>query len=328
MIIQSYIFIFSFEEDAEADLDDLETFVRQEPERNWREFLFISNSECWKRVRNELRIWSLNEKAFLKYLIDNFFRGYINERMINPVLQLQCRYFDCFRTFNKTDQIINSLLVSEMVARLSTIGCLSISAYSMSEFPSSRFLHTLRIFFAFSLQGLGDYPVLEALHLRNCTGLTTVGQMDKLKGLLLKDSNVSVLSQFPLEQLETLVISGFEECDFLKVFHRLKSLKSLHVALLTYVYESFTFPAQRYPFLTSLVKLRLENFPSINLTGLINLQHLSILGTPSDKIFGKDKVYPHLISFAWKTTSTREDQLDLSRTLLTNVSELTLLTKP
>jgi hypothetical protein len=132
LIIRSYIFIFRFEEDAEAGEDEFETFVSQESEKSWRQFLSI---HCWTTVRNELRIWSLNEKAFLKYLIDDCFRGYINERMTNPALQLHCRSFNFLRTFEKTDQMINSLLVSEMVAG-SSIGYLSIYAYSLSDFPS------------------------------------------------------------------------------------------------------------------------------------------------------------------------------------------------
>jgi hypothetical protein len=148
-------------------VDELETFVRQEPERSWREFLSISNSQCWKRVRNELKIWSLNEKAFLKYLTNDCFRGYINERMINPVLQLHCRSFNVLRTPSD----LRDSLVSELVAELSSIGCLSIYGYSLSDFPSSRCLHTLRIDSSSSLQRLGDFPVLETLHLWECTEL-------------------------------------------------------------------------------------------------------------------------------------------------------------
>jgi hypothetical protein len=138
--------------------------------------------------------------------------------------------------------------------------------------------------------------------------------MDKLKQLHLKDMDENVLSQFPLEQLETLVICGSSVKDFPKISPRLKSLQSLHLALLSYVYgQSFTFTALQHPFLTTLEKLRLEYCETINLTGLIHLQHLSILGTPFRQVTGKNEVYPHLISFAWKavmatTTSTR-DQL-------------------
>jgi hypothetical protein len=237
-------------------------------------------------VRNELRIWSLNEKAFLKYLTDDCFRGYINERMTNPALQLHCRSFNFLRTFEKTDQMINSLLVSEMVAG-SSIGYLSIYAYSLSDFPSSPFLHTLKIDFSTSLKGLGDFPVLDTLHLQNCSRLVTVGQMAKLKQLHLKDMNV--LSEFPLEQLEMLVPSGLTVEDFPKISPRLKSLKNLHLALSSYRYGLLTFVAQQHPFLTSLVKLRLEYFNTVNLTGLINLKHLSILGTHSTRYLERIK---------------------------------------
>jgi hypothetical protein len=319
LIIRSYIFIFRFEDVVETETDELEIFVRQEPERNWRHFLAVSNSQCWKGVRNELRIWSLNEKSFRKYLTDDCFREYINERMINPAVQLHCRSVEPLDTINS--------LVAELVAG-SSIGCLSINGYSLSDFPSSRFLRTLSIgrLSSFALERLGDFPLLETLQLWECTDLTTIGKMDNLKHLLLKDSNERVISQFPLEQLEKLVISGSIAVDFTKFSHRLKCLKDLHISLLFYLpVDDRIFTAQQHPFLNSLMKLRLEYFHEIDLTGLINLRHLSIIATPNDQISGKDGIYPNLLSFSWKTNSTTGEKLDFYRTKLTNVSEFTFL---
>jgi hypothetical protein len=81
--------------------------------------------------------------------------------------------------------------------------------------------------------------VLDTLHLQNCSRLATVGQMAKLKQLHLKDMNV--LSEFPLEQLEMLVLSGLTVEDFLKISPRLKSLKKLHLPLPSYRYGLLTF---------------------------------------------------------------------------------------
>jgi hypothetical protein len=55
LIIRSYIFIFRFEEDAEAGEDEFETFVRQESEKSWTVSLYqqqplLDNSE--KRTQN------------------------------------------------------------------------------------------------------------------------------------------------------------------------------------------------------------------------------------------------------------------------------------
>jgi hypothetical protein len=321
LIIRSYIFIFRLE-DPDAGANELEIFVRQEPERSWRQFLAVSNSHCWKGVRNELRIWSLNEKSFRKYLTNDSFQRYVNERMINPALQLHCRSIDGLAT---PPDLINSL-VAELVAG-SNIGCLSINGYSLFDFPSSRFLHTLSIGpSSFALEQLGDFPVLETLQLWECTWLPTIGKMDSLKQLYLKDINGGVVSQFPLEQLEKLVICGKTGRYFPKFAHRLKSLEELHIALLFSLPGDYhTFAAQQLPFPNSLTKLRLEYFKEIDLTGLISLRHLSITATPNEQISGTDGIYPNLLSFSWKTTSTQGEKMDFYRTKLTNVSEFTFL---
>jgi hypothetical protein len=314
LIIRSYIFIFRLDDVVEADVDELESFLRQEPERSWRHFLAVSNSQSWRRVRNELGIWSLNEKSFRKYLTDDLFRRYVNERMVNPVQQLNCRSIDC-ETMPSA-----SPLVAEMAAT-SSAGYINIYEYSLPEFPSSQFLLSLSVRSSFPLERLGDFPNLVTLQLWECPGLTTVGKMDILKQLYLKDISARVVSQFPLEQLEKLVISGESVKDFPKFSHRLKSLKDLYLALLYSSSIFGAFIAHQYPFLTSLIKLHLKYFSDVNLTGLIKLRHLSLMSI--DHISGQNEVYPNLKSFSFRTASYRGDIMTFYRTKLTNVEEFT-----
>jgi hypothetical protein len=317
LIIRSYIFIFRLDDSVEDGRDELESFWQREPERSWRQFLAISNSQCWKGVRKELRVWSLNQKSFRKYLTNDLFRQYINEQMINPVLQLNC----C--AIGVKEPSISSL-VAELVAECS-IGCIHMFCYRISEFPSSQFLLSLSIKISTALQRLGDFPSLEILQLRECERLTTVGKMGNLKQLHLRDVDKSVIPQFPLEQLEKLVISGHNVTDFPKFSHRLRSLKDLSLDLIMFYADFGNFIAQQHPFAASLNKLRLKWFTEVDLTGLTNLRHLSIVATSTDRISGKHQVYPHLKSFSFSTTPRAGDKMDFYRTRLTNVSEFTFL---
>jgi hypothetical protein len=317
LIIRSYLFIFRLENVAEDGRDELESFWQQEPERSWRQFLAISNSQCWKGVRKELRVWSLNQKSFLKYLTNDLFRQYINEQMINPVLQLNC----CAIAVKEPSI---SSLVADMVAE-SSIGCIHMFCYRLSELPSSQFLQSMSVKLSSALQRLGDFPCLETLQLRECERLTTVGKMNNLKQLHLRDVDEGVIPQFPLEQLEKLVISGHQVKDFPKFSHRLRSLKELRLDFIIFYADFGNFIAQQYPFAASLNKLHLKCFSDIDLTGLSNLRHLSIVATSTNRISGKDEVYPNLKSFSFSTTPRAGDKIDFFRTQLTNVSEFTFL---
>jgi hypothetical protein len=184
-------------------------------------------------------------------------------------------------------------------------------------------LHSLIISSSDLLQRLGNFPRLISLHLQECEGFTTVGEMDNLKELHLHDMKGNVLSQFPIEQLEKLVISSRIVNDFPTISHRLRSLKDLQLDFTLHSVEDRVFIAQQYPFLNSLVKLHLKYFNEIDLIGLVNLRHLSIAETVAHRIRGKNFIYPNLKSFSFKTTSRREDKMDFSRTKLSNISEFT-----
>jgi hypothetical protein len=319
LLIRSYLLVFSF---IEGSVKDIETFVREESERSWRSFLAASNNQYWRTIRKETRIWSLKEKSFRKYLKDDWFRQYINERMTNPAQQLHCSFF-----IGAKEPQLNAL-VAEMV-RESNVGCINTSGYCLTEFPSSQSLQTLSLAWSSSVERLGDFPNLESLQIWECPKLTAVGKMDKLKELhlTLKEITECVVSQFPLEQLEKLVIYGAIVKDFPKFSHRLKSLKDLNLSFSPFSDEFGSFIAQEHPFLNSLIKLRLQHFKLVDLFGLMNLRHLSIVGTPTQPISGKDKIYPKLKTFLWATLSNDRENLDFFRSELTNVSDFTFASR-
>jgi hypothetical protein len=316
LIIRSYLVVFNI---IEENVEELEIFVQEESGRSWRNFLATSNNQNWKTMRKETRIWSLNGKSFRKYLMNDLFRQYVNDRMANPAHQLHCRSFGGAKEL----PLLNSLL-AEMVGA-SNIACINIRAYSFPKFPSSRSLLSLNIGLSGSLEQLGDFPNLEILQFWKCPGLTTVGRMDNLKELHLKSIdksvNENVVSQFPLEQLEKLVVIGRTVKEFPKFAHRLKSLRDLNLSVRTFSTYHYTFSAQEYPFLTSLIKLHLEYFNEVDLTGLTNLKHLSIMGGLARPIVGRDEIYPNLKSFSF--FSSEEENMDFYETKLINVSDCT-----
>jgi hypothetical protein len=315
LLIRSYLLVFSF---IEGSVKDIETFVQEEAERSWRSFLAASNNQYWRTIRKETRIWSLNEKSFRNYLKDDWFRQYINERMTNPAQQLHC----CFFIGSKEPQL--NALVAEIV-RESIIGCINTSGYCWTELPSSQSLQTLSLAWSSSVERLGDFPNLESLQIWECPKLKAVGRVDKLRELhlTLKEIEECVISQFPLEQLEKLVLYGQIVKDFPTFSHRLQSLKELDLSFSPFSDDYGTFIAQGYPFFSSLIKLRLQHFKLIDLSGLANLRHLSIVGTPTHPISGKNEIYPKLKSFLWATLSNDRENLDFFRSELTNVSDFT-----
>jgi hypothetical protein len=315
LIIRDYLVVFNI---INENVEELETFVREESARSWRNFLAASNNQNWKTARKETRIWSLNEKGFRKYLKNDLFRQYVNERMTDPAHQLHCRSFDGAKQL----PLLNSLL-AEIVSS-SRIACINIRGYSFPNFPSSCSLLSLSIGLSRSLEQLGDFPNLEILQLWECPGLTTIGQMNNLKELHLtslgESVNESVISQFPLEQLEKLVIIGQTVKEFQKFSSRLKCLKDLNLSVRSFSNYHYTFTAQECPFLSILIKLHLEYFNEVDLTGLTNLRHLTIMGGLTHPVVGKEETYPNLKSFSF---FAEEDNMDFYENQLTNVSDCT-----
>jgi hypothetical protein len=311
-VIRSYLYAFRFAEGD--DVDEFESFVRQDSERSWRNFLVASNSKSWRTMRKETRIWCLNERNFRKYLTNDVFRKYLNDRMANPSQQLHCRLYNGVKVPN-----LNSK-VAEIVGN-SNIGCINIRGYCLPELSFSRSLRTLSLGWCYFFERLGDFPGLEILHLRECPGLKTVGKMDNLIKLHLTNINESAISQFPLERLEKFVVFGSAVKNFPNYSHRLKSLKDLHLTLPSSSDGGCDFIAQNYPFLNTLFRLRLDYFEKVDLIGLVHLRHLALEGTVIRGIFGKELVYAHLKSFSWITDTSRGDTVEFSRTKVRNLSE-------
>jgi hypothetical protein len=142
LIIWSYLFIFKLVEhrrndflifvvyhEVEDGVEDIEKFMQEDSERSWRNLLAASNSQNWRTMRKETRIWSLNEKSFRKYLTDDCFREYINERMFNPAIQLHCRFIACVRW----PPDLETSLVTEITS-ISNLASINIRGFCLTEF--------------------------------------------------------------------------------------------------------------------------------------------------------------------------------------------------
>jgi hypothetical protein len=317
LIIRSYLIVFGI---IEEDVEELENFVREESGRSWRNFLAASNNERWKSMRKDTRIWSLNEKSFRKYLKNELFRQYINDRMVHPSKQLHCRLFN-----GAKEPQLNSVVAEMLTA--SNLGCINVRGDTFSTFPSSVSLHTLSLGWSSSLERLGDFPNLKILQIYECIRLTTIGKMEKLRELHLHlaETGEHIIFQFPLEQLEKLVIYGPTVKDFSQFSQRLKSLKDLQLSFVSFYNNYGIFSAQQYPFVAELNKLRLEYFSEIDLSGMTGLRHLFVRGTRSHQISGTNDVYPQLKTFCYILISVEPQIMDLYRTKFTNVSEFTFL---
>jgi hypothetical protein len=53
--------------------DVVKNFIRRESECSWRNFLSVSSTEDWKRIRMHCMMWSLNRFASVKYIREQSF---------------------------------------------------------------------------------------------------------------------------------------------------------------------------------------------------------------------------------------------------------------
>jgi hypothetical protein len=228
-------------------------------------------------------LWSLNRMTFRKYLGGGQFRDYLNGRMLNPSRQL------LFHDNVPSDCVIENDFTQ--FTRTSSIACISIrNNPHLIELPSSSGLQLLSLCRCLSLKKIGDYLNLKTLQIDQCPCLNTVGILVSLHSLRLIGQE-SRLSQFPLEQIETLHL-GYIRNSFFGLSHRLAGLKYLS---LSGSWEYLTFFGGSFP---NLIELHVHNFSSVQLTGMTSLLHLVIRSTPTSQIFGKEEVYPRLKSFS------------------------------
>jgi hypothetical protein len=306
IFIRSYLIAFGI---VEQYVDEINQFVRQESERSWRNFLYASNSEYWKSIRKETMIWSLNGMAFKNYLTNTEFSRYISERISIPAQQLLCRTFQARKGF-----AMNNLMVDAV--ETSSLCCIHIRDFRAREFPSSERLQMLILNQCFSLKRLGEYPQLTVLQLTDCPRLKRIRKMERLVELHLCRVSEVAVPQFPFEQLSKLHFVAYEgrELALDLISHRMKSVKDLLLSC------SGTFTAELCP---EVVELRLFNLCSIDLSGLIQLKHLTIQHTLNDRIHGKEEIYPQLKSFKY-SSSDRWDSFDYLPERFTNVEEFDL----
>jgi hypothetical protein len=309
--IGSYLLEPSVVTDGNFIFDNISAFMRKESERSWRNFLSARNDQFWKAIRKETMIWNLNQMSFTNYLKNELFRSYMNERMIDPVHQLQCRFSHSVLGFPLNE--VNETLVFR-------VGYICIENYTCDIFPSSEYLHTLILENCRALETLQEFPRLKTLKLTSCRNLTTVGKMDNLQELHLECVERRALQLFPSENIQKFSLSLTDVEVFFELSNRFTCLKELS---LRHCYTSVIFRPEPLP-LPYLERLQLDNFVSINLTGLSRLKHLNIHGTSYKNILGKETVFPQLKSFAYLCSSFDEETIDCHNLLCDRVKELSL----
>jgi hypothetical protein len=251
IIIRSYLVVDHKDNDKTGN--ELVTFLLRESERSWRNLLSTSKNHYCQRIRKETMIWSLRGVSLRKYYENQTFREYVNERMVSSRQQFRCSYDFSMRE----DRSLTSFVVD--LAVTSNISCVSITAYPLTEFPSSPSLRALFLLKCSSLQQLGDFPNLTTLHVEVARNLEKVGDMGNITHIYLEEVNDDVIAQFALEQVEslTLIWAGNSFADL----SLLKSIKDLFICRSSsHTTKEFRFSALQSPHLS---KLGLENFHSV-----------------------------------------------------------------
>jgi hypothetical protein len=308
-IVRDYLLEYATDECRD---DPIQKFICQDSERSWRNFLSVSNQLAWRNFRKETMIWSLNQVASRKYLLDLNFRKYIHESIIDSSKQVVCRV------------VKNTVSIPFLFDGIATsgMGSISIEQYSLREFPSFLDLRTLSIWNCFHLEELGSFPALRRLQLVNCPKVGTVGRMNNLRDLYLEYVPGELVSQFPLEQIENLTL-GVDDGS-LTILPRLKAIKELSLRVDPYLRQDDALSFSAAPNFVGLTKLHLEYFSTVNLLGLIGLKQLSLMGVPSNQIVGKEDIYPQLKSYSYLSGTDPGEELDYYYSLLKNVTDFTL----
>jgi hypothetical protein len=310
LIIRSYLVVF----DVPEDVDGIHRIIKKEAERSWRSFLVVNRGHS--SIRRETMIWSLNKFAFKTYSEDEPFRQYLHGRMACPAQQLQ---------FQSNRSCIAKYCILEFI-RTSSIEFISIYDNDLVvELPSSSRLRVLKMS-RVNIMKIGDYPNLKTLVITRCKLLESVGKMIHLQNLVLSE-NVEkpdvaaeqLLLQFPLEQIQKLKIDRISE-TFFTLSHRFTGLKSLHFA--PSCEARLSLRGELFP---SLIELHASYFDSVHLTGMVSLQHLEILHTLNNQIYGDEEIFSQLKSFSYTCFGNKTfDESFLS--VLKNVHCLTLHT--
>jgi hypothetical protein len=302
ILIRSYLFSHLIL--TEGNYDSIEKFVLRESQRSWRNFLSISNHYDWKIVRKATMVWSLNNLESDKYLKEDSFRVYLDDRMDDPLLQLQCQLNEsAFPAFSLDSALCRDF--SNHFVYLSQLSSLSLSGCTFKEFPSCESLQKLHLTNCKSVKNIGTYPKLLFLFISKCDKLISLGTMKNLTHLRLNSAAASlIIPLFPLENLVHLSVFDATK-TFLDCIPRFLQKKSdntivcnLRELSLINNEVSSTMVLPALPF-QSLEKLSLACFHSIELNGLSQLKELCLEDVPEPGILGKEEIFPQLKVFSY-----------------------------
>jgi hypothetical protein len=285
--IRNYLFQQQNTTDINSDFTSYFNKIQEdEIVRSWRSFLSVSLSPAWTMIRKHTMIWTLHSLQSERYLIDEIFKSFINDRMINPSKQLHLSYDGSYGAFYEKRKSLSP--------PLTRILCLEQ-------------IHTLTLVDIQMITHLGDMNSLKELSLINCYNMVSLGQMETVTSLQLEYVLPNLLYNFRWEQIEKLLLKGFIVHQFVinrKHFRSLSSLSLEWTEKIGYLPSiKYTLPSLAGECVASLRRLELIGFRSFDLTGLINLQSLSYWRTRDSRIIGRESIFPRLKRLHCKQTS-------------------------
>jgi hypothetical protein len=255
--------------DVDSSLND---FMRRECRWSWRNFLSATNSVLWQQMRKASMVWDLNHYATRKYLAEESFRDYINNRMIDPSMQLQ---LNCYQ------------IESYEVIRNSIPAPLYLSSF-IGGFDS---LHSLILTYCPNIISLGNFKSLRTLVIKYCSNFAVVGETPNLSEVCLISLPLTAFPSLPLENLRKLrlLLQFSSDWEILcSVFPRLQNLREFGLfATCSDVYLTLNSVPQ-------LESLDVYNCHSVDLTGQTRLTSFKFRDIYS--IIGKELIFPQLHS--------------------------------
>jgi hypothetical protein len=276
------------------DGSDLDRFIFQECQQNWRNFLSLSNGEVDRSLRRHLLIWSLNQLESKRYLQEESFRNFLLHRM-NDASQLHCKWGLKGRfCWDKLD-------LRDIPVVLSTIHLnqLIIDGLDVHELPSSESLQSLFVRDCSKLVRMGSYKKLIQLKICHCRYLQAIEYVESLSTFHYEcrlecspemfHPLEQLFSNFPLSRLTAFFFRGSLEVvkKFVPVLTNL-----IHLTVLSntsHSRNSGEFPLLSMPRLECLT---VERVNCVNVTGLWMLSTLILREVYIVK--GKEEIYPRL----------------------------------
>jgi hypothetical protein len=263
IVIRDHLFQLS-ELRPPFDIDEnVEDFNKDDSRRSWRTFLSVSKTRTWQLVRKHTMIWSLNCVNSEKYITDEIYKSYLQERMNLPHKQLQLQFSNVFRRNSSIPNIL-----------------------SISELSTLKLLHE-------DIIHLADLKTVQSLTLGTCDKLDLIGNLQALNCLSIHNVKRELLSMFPLERLEkAALMNSISLVEFGADLHRFHSLRYLYMTCDLHVHHEDLPSLECLNLLEFLV---VKGYKSFDLSGLMNLKSLeySWPAVP-ETITGKEQIFPRL----------------------------------